>query len=45
MTKPRFLARDMEWSGRTFRRGDMFAALLAAANSDPAKFIVRTHST
>jgi cytochrome P450 len=38
MTKPRFLARDMEWMGRTFRRGDMFAALLAAANSDPAKF-------
>ncbi|MGY8632512.1 cytochrome P450 [Bradyrhizobium sp. 14AA] len=38
MTKPRFLTRDMEWMGRTFRRGDMFAALLAAANCDPAKF-------
>lgn len=38
MTKPRFLTRDMEWMGRKFQRGDMFAALLAAANCDPAKF-------
>lgn len=38
MTKPRFLVRDMVWQGRQFRRGDMFAAFLAAANCDPAKF-------
>ena len=36
MTKPRFIARDMEWMGRQFKRGDMFAALLAAgANAYP----------
>jgi cytochrome P450 len=38
MTKPRFLTRDMEWSGRKFARGDMFAAFLAAANCDPSRF-------
>ncbi len=38
MTKPRFATRDVVWQGRQFRRGDMFAALLAAANCDPAKF-------
>ncbi|MDX3968927.1 MAG: cytochrome P450 [Bradyrhizobium sp.] len=38
MTKPRFLTRDMEWMGRNFKRGSMFAALLAAANCDPARF-------
>ena len=38
MTKPRFATCDMVWQGRQFRRGDMFAAFLAAANSDPAKF-------
>jgi cytochrome P450 PksS len=38
MTKPRFAVRDLEWQGRQFRRGDMFAALLAAANCDPARF-------
>jgi cytochrome P450 len=38
MTKTRFARADMEWQGRAFRRGDMFAALLAAANCDPAKF-------
>jgi cytochrome P450 PksS len=38
MTKPRFAIRDMGWQGRQFRRGDMFAAFLAAANCDPAKF-------
>jgi len=38
MTKPRFATRDMIWQGRQFRRGDMFAALLAAANCDPAWF-------
>jgi cytochrome P450 len=38
MTKPRFAARDIEWQGLTFKRGDMFAAFLSAANCDPAKF-------
>jgi cytochrome P450 PksS len=38
MTKPRFAVRDMIWQGRQFRRGDMLAALLAAANCDPARF-------
>ncbi|KQW22813.1 cytochrome [Afipia sp. Root123D2] len=38
MTKPRFAVRDLIWHGRQFRRGDMFAAYLAAANCDPAKF-------
>jgi cytochrome P450 len=38
MTKPRFAVRDMVWQGRQFHRGDMFAALLAAANCDPARF-------
>jgi len=38
MTKPRFATRDVVWQGRQFRRGDMLAAFLAAANADPAKF-------
>jgi cytochrome P450 len=38
MTKPRFAIRDGHLHGQPFRRGDMFAALLAAANCDPAKF-------
>lgn len=38
MTKPRFARTDMEWQGVQFRRGDMFAAFLSAANADPAKF-------
>lgn len=38
MTKPRFAIHDMTWEGRRFRRGDMFAAFLAAANCDSAKF-------
>lgn len=38
MTKPRFAIRDVVWQGRRFRRGDMFAGLLAAANCDPARF-------
>lgn len=43
MTKPRFATRDVAWQGRQFRRGDMFAGFLAAANCDPAKF-ERPHS-
>lgn len=39
MTKPRFAARDLIWQGQQFRRGDMLAAFLAAANTDPAKFV------
>lgn len=38
MTKPRFAIRDMVWQGEQFRRGDMFAGMLAAANCDPSKF-------
>jgi cytochrome P450 len=38
VTKPRFATRDMTWQGQQFRRGDMFAALHAAANCDPAKY-------
>lgn len=38
MTKPRFATRNIAWQGLQFQRGDMFAAFLAAANCDPAKF-------
>jgi cytochrome P450 PksS len=38
MTKPRFATRDLAWEGLEFRRGDMFAGMLAAANCDPTKF-------
>jgi cytochrome P450 PksS len=38
MTKPRFIKCDLVWQGRQFRRGEMFAAFLAAANCDPARF-------
>jgi cytochrome P450 PksS len=38
MTKPRFAVRDMTFMGMEIRRGEMLAAFLAAANSDPAKF-------
>ena len=38
MTKPRFATRDVVWQGRQFRRGDMLAGFLAAANCDPTKF-------
>ncbi len=38
MTKPRFATRDVVWQGRQFRRGDMLAGFLAAANVDPAEF-------
>ncbi|TAJ83547.1 cytochrome P450 [Reyranella sp.] len=39
MTKPRFATQDVFWQGRQFRRGDMLAGFLAAANADPAKFV------
>jgi cytochrome P450 len=38
MSKPRFAARDVSLAGHSFKRGDMLAAFLAAANCDPARF-------
>ena len=38
LTKPRFASHDILWEGRQFRRGDMFAGFLSAANCDPTKF-------
>jgi cytochrome P450 PksS len=38
ITKPRFAVMDGELAGHRFRRGDMLAAFLSAANSDPTKF-------
>jgi len=38
MTKPRFVTRDMVWQERPFRRGEMIAGFLSAANCDSAKF-------
>jgi cytochrome P450 len=38
MTKPRYASRDLDLHGRSIRRGDVFVPLLAAANSDPARF-------
>jgi cytochrome P450 PksS len=38
MTKPRFVTRELAWQGRQFRRGDMIAGFVAAANCDPARF-------
>ena len=38
MTKPRFVTRELVWQGRQFRRGDMCAGFVAAANCDPARF-------
>ena len=38
MTKPRFAARAIELAGVPLERGDMVAAFVAAANSDPAVF-------
>ncbi|MEP4053212.1 MAG: cytochrome P450 [Litorimonas sp.] len=38
MTKPRYVVRDMEFHGQKMRKGQMFMALLSAANIDPAYF-------
>lgn len=38
MTKPRYVAKDMELFGQRLRRGDICIALLASANLDPAEF-------
>lgn len=38
MTKPRYAKRDVILYGQQIKRGEFFMPLLAAANSDPAKF-------
>lgn len=43
MTKPRFATRDVVWQGRQFRRGEMLAGFLTAANVDPARFADPQH--
>ena len=37
-TKPRFVTRDLDFHGAELRRGDTIAALVGAANQDPAVF-------
>jgi cytochrome P450 len=37
-TKPRYVARDVEFFGQTLKRGELILALVAAANGDPAEF-------
>ena len=38
MTKPRWASRPKTFAGREFRRGEMIAGFLTAANRDPAQF-------
>lgn len=38
MTKPRYVARDVDFFGASLRRGDIIMAILASANLDPAVF-------
>ncbi len=38
MTKPMMLIRDMQWQGRTLKRGERIVAFLASANVDPSQF-------
>jgi cytochrome P450 len=38
LTKPRWVSRDTTFAGRDFRRGEIIAGFLSAANCDPAKF-------
>jgi cytochrome P450 len=38
ITKPRYAREDVEFQGRTIRRGEMLIACLASANTDPAQF-------
>lgn len=42
-SKPRFVARDMQFGGASLKRGDKVMAMLAAANMDPAAFDDPTH--
>jgi cytochrome P450 len=37
-TKPRYIARDVEFFGQPLKRGEVIMALVAAANADPAQF-------
>ncbi len=37
-SKPMLVARDLEWQGHRFRRGERILACLASANVDPQKF-------
>ena len=38
MSEPRYVMRDLEFHGRSLRRGDYIVAWLGAANTDPARF-------
>lgn len=38
MGKPRFVIQDMDFFGRSMKRGEMITPLIASANYDPAKF-------
>ena len=38
LTKPRWAARNVEFAGRQFKRGDSVACFLTAANRDPMQF-------
>lgn len=38
LTKPRWASRDVEFAGREFKRGEMIAGFLTAANRDPEEF-------
>jgi len=40
IAKPRYVGRDMEFHGRSLRRGDTIIPMLASANADPARFEV-----
>ena len=37
-TKPRYVAKDVEFFGQALKRGQLIMGLLAAANADPAEF-------
>jgi cytochrome P450 len=38
MSEPRYVIGDLEFHGRSLRRGDYIVAFLGAANADPARF-------
>lgn len=38
LSKPRYIARDMDYHGQKLKRGEMITPLLAAANYDPSRF-------
>ena len=37
-TKPRFIAKDVDFAGQALKRGELVMALIASANTDPTKF-------